>query len=93
VRIAQSAVANAVRHARATTIVLALHRGERCVSVTVSDDGRGFDPDAVVLAGPDGGHGLAIVRRRIALLGGTLSIDSSPGVGTSLTATIPMEDR
>jgi signal transduction histidine kinase len=93
VRIVQSAVANAVRHARATTIVLALHRGERCVSVTVSDDGRGFDPDAVVVAGPDGGHGLAIIRRRIALLGGTLSIDSSPGAGTSLTATIPVEDR
>ena len=93
VRIAQSAVANAARHARATRIVLALHRGERCVSVTVSDDGRGFDPDAAVPAGPDGGHGLAIIRRRIALLGGTLSIDSSPGAGTSLTATIPMEDR
>lgn len=93
VRIAQSAVANAVRHARASTIVLALHRGERCASVTVSDDGRGFDPDAEVTAGPDGGHGLAIIRRRVALLGGTLTIDTAPGTGTSLTATIPMEDR
>ncbi|MET9301966.1 sensor histidine kinase [Micromonospora aurantiaca] len=90
-RIAQSTVANTVRHAQATTAEITLsHLGDRIV-LHVVDDGRGFDPDH--LPAPDvdgGGFGLAAMRARMAALGGTLAVASAPGHGTAVTAELPL---
>ncbi|MFC9930885.1 sensor histidine kinase [Streptomyces sp. NPDC127190] len=89
-RVAQSALANTVRHARATRAEVALgHLGDR-VTVTVRDDGTGFEPDRLPAPDPEaGGFGLAAMRARLQSLGGTLTLVSAPGQGTTLTAELP----
>ncbi|EHR61043.1 sensor histidine kinase [Saccharomonospora cyanea] len=90
-RIVQSAIANTVRHAHATSAEVTLrYLGDR-VEVDVVDDGRGFVPGRLPSAGPQtGGFGLAAMRARVQSLGGTFTVDSAPGRGTALTARLPV---
>ena len=90
-RVAQSALANTVRHAHAGTAEITLsHLGDH-VALDVVDDGTGFDPDALPPPDPEaGGFGLAAMRARLDALGGTLSIESAPGHGTALAARLPL---
>ena len=78
-RVVQEALANAVRHAGATRVLLKVEARGAGVAVGVSDDGRGFDA-----AAPQGGHGLASMRRRAALLGATLDVGPGPQGGTEV---------
>ncbi|HET6706658.1 sensor histidine kinase [Amycolatopsis sp.] len=75
----QEALANVARHARANAVRLTIGAGEGWVTVRVADDGRGFDT-----ARSAGGYGLATMRDRLAATGGTVSIDSAPGSGTTV---------
>ncbi len=85
-RVAQEALHNAVKHARARTLDLTLEVREADVGLLIADDGRGFDP-----RGQYPGHlGLQSMRERTAAVGGTLEIDSSPGQGTRLEARFPL---
>jgi two-component system, NarL family, sensor histidine kinase DevS len=87
-RIVQEALTNAVKHgAAAHARVQVIERDDR-VSVLVSDDGRGFDPSARTA-----GFGLMGMRERSDLLGGRLSVDSSPGGGTTVSATFAVARR
>ncbi|OLF09747.1 two-component sensor histidine kinase [Actinophytocola xinjiangensis] len=92
-RIAQSALTNTVRHARATTAEVTLgYHGDRVV-LEVTDDGTGFDPDGLPAPDPaSGGFGLAAMRSRAHALGGTLTVGSTPGHGTTLTARLPLDE-
>jgi len=83
-RIAQEALHNALRHSGAGVIDICLYRTGRRVILSVTDDGRGFSPDA-----PASGLGLASMRGRAAAAGGTLSIGSTPGSGTTVTLAVP----
>ncbi|SCG34782.1 sensor histidine kinase [Micromonospora coxensis] len=84
-RIAQSALANAVAHAHAGRVELTLSYLGRQVALDVVDDGVGFDPGAADgRGGGDGGFGLDAMRARAAELGGTLSVESAPGQGTAV---------
>jgi signal transduction histidine kinase len=56
------------------------------VTLTIADNGRGFDPASP----PQGGIGLHSMRERLAALGGTLTIDSTPGRGTCIAARVPV---
>ena len=85
-RIAQQALANAVRHARARRVVLRLSRTGDALALDVRDDGAGFDPGAV----PAGRFGLVGMSERARLLGGTLAVESSPGAGTLVHARVPL---
>jgi signal transduction histidine kinase len=85
-RVVQEALANAVRHARPSRVVLRLRQEDGRVAVTVSDDGEGFD---VAGAGARHGLGLGLMRERVAELGGELRIDSTPGQGTSVRILLP----
>jgi PAS domain S-box-containing protein len=90
IRIIQEALANVYRHAGTDHARVRLEREERELRVTVEDDGRGFHPDALD-ASKRGHFGLAIMRERAEGLGGTLEVDSAPGRGTRVTATLPGE--
>ncbi|GAA0708516.1 sensor histidine kinase [Dactylosporangium roseum] len=84
-RIAQSALANTVRHAGATRAEVTLSYMEYHVALDVVDNGVGFDPDGDTgPQGDDGGFGLAAMRARAAELGGTLTVESAPGQGAAL---------
>ena len=82
-RIAQSAIANTVRHADATRAEMTLTYMDTRIALDVVDDGVGFDT-APVPVSAEGGFGIAAMRARTAALGGTLSVESAPGQGTAL---------
>jgi signal transduction histidine kinase len=86
-RIAQEALNNALRHAAASAVAISVHEEDGTVRVEVSDDGRGFDPDA-----PAAGFGLRGMRERVELVGGELEVESS-AAGTRITATLPELSR
>jgi signal transduction histidine kinase len=86
-RVVQEALANAVKHAQPTRIRLRLHQQDGQLAVTVSDDGAGFDPARVERHG----MGLGLMRERVAELGGTFQVDSTPGEGTSVRILLPKD--
>jgi signal transduction histidine kinase len=85
-RIVQEAVTNVAKHAVAGHVSITLTRKSSSVVAIVEDDGRGFDPGA---ARP-GGLGLLGMRERLALVGGTLRIESADGAGTTIAAEVPV---
>ncbi len=87
-RIAQEALQNVQKHARAAGVAIRLDITAAEVRLTVCDDGVGFDVSPLGPAG--GGYGLASVRERADLIGGTARIASRPGSGTTLTITAPI---
>jgi two-component system sensor histidine kinase UhpB len=86
-RVAQEALTNVRRHAGATQARVRLSRDGSAVVLQVEDDGAGFDPSH---PRPQGGLGVAGMRERMALIGGTLAVRSAPGEGTTITATAPV---
>jgi len=87
-RIAQESLNNLVKHARATTARFQVRKDSGMLRMTLEDNGVGFDYDAV-LQHSSSGLGLANLRERLRLLGGTLKIETAPGQGTRVTAEIP----
>ena len=85
-RVVQGALGNAVAHAHAQTVTVALTYETGRAKVEIADDGRGFDPDGVRPSAESDSFGLDVMRGRVAAVGGTLSVDSSPGQGTRVTA-------
>ncbi|MET9350995.1 sensor histidine kinase [Streptomyces termitum] len=89
-RIAQGAFANIREHAGADSTALTLTYLDDQVVLDVADDGSGFDPAAARDGGGVRGHGLPAMRVRVQQLGGTLTVESTPGEGTVLSASIPL---
>jgi len=87
-RVAQEALSNIARHSRASAVQVHLVFADRRVSLQVTDNGVGFDPNS-----GDGGFGLVSMRERLSQLGGWLEIASTPGEGTRLTAYLPLEEK
>jgi signal transduction histidine kinase len=88
-RAAQEALMNVARHSKASMVRLTLRRERRDVTLTVRDDGIGFSPG---LTGR--GQGLRGIQERLEAAGGTATIDSVPGTGTTLRLTCPaLRDR
>ena len=87
-RVAQEALANALKHAHADRIVLRLSQDDEKVHLSVKDFGLGFDPTA-----QSGGIGLTTMRERLRLCGGRLSVTSSPQTGTEVLAEVPAPVR
>ena len=79
-RTTQEALNNVAKHAEASKVVVAIHRNAELLTLSISDDGRGFDGST-----QRGGHfGLGNMRERIETVGGTISMQSNPGEGTSV---------
>jgi signal transduction histidine kinase len=87
-RIAQEALNNVVKHAGATQVQIRLKYDENNLSMQMSDDGKGFEPEAV---SKSGGFGLQGIQERVQQLGGTLKIESAPLRGTRLSVRIHLE--
>jgi signal transduction histidine kinase len=77
--ILKESVNNIAKHARCRTATITLAVDRRRLVLEIADDGRGFDPDA-----PTDGNGVASMRRRIAALGGRLTLETGPDRGTRL---------
>jgi signal transduction histidine kinase len=85
-RITQEALQNVVKHAAATSATVELVRSDGLLRLSVSDDGRGFDPTQQF----PGHIGLHSMPERAAKLGGTVVVESTPGQGTRVVAEIPL---
>jgi len=84
-RLVQEALNNVAKHSAAGRATLRVRRADDRIELLVSDDGQGFD-----LSGETDGFGLAGMRERVALVGGELQIESKPGGGTRVTASVPL---
>ena len=90
-RVAQEALNNCRKHARASKVVITLSYISNLVALDIQDDGVGFDPAQPRSATSDhsGGFGLNGMRERVEGLGGTLLVESVPGEGTTLLVELP----
>lgn len=84
-RVAQEALHNALRHSGAAEVRVSVRQGPRRVILDVTDDGKGFVPDAA-----PGGLGLASMHERAAAAGAALAVRSVPGRGTTVRLTVPL---
>jgi len=84
-RITQEALTNVVKHAHANRVSIVLTRRDGSVSAVIEDDGQGFSEGDST----DNGLGLIGMRERVALVDGRLTVESSPGVGTTLSIEVP----
>ncbi|WP_028060598.1 GAF domain-containing sensor histidine kinase [Candidatus Solirubrobacter pratensis] len=87
-RLVQEGLTNVVKHADATRVEIRVFDVADAVEIMLRDDGRGFEPHA-----DGGGFGLIGMRERVALVQGTLEVESAPGEGTTLRARIPARRR
>jgi signal transduction histidine kinase len=87
-RLVQEGLTNAAKHAGDAAVRVSVAETEEAVTIRVADDGPGFATDR-----RNEGFGLIGVRERVALTGGTLRIESAPGGGTTLEASIPPRRR
>ncbi len=88
-RMAQEALTNAVKHAAPKAVSILLHRTPAAVRLVIEDDGKGFDA-AGALSG--GRLGLVGMRERAHLVGGSMTLESSPGNGTTICITVALPE-
>ena len=91
-RVAQQGLANVVDHAEATRALVAIECAGDGVVLRVSDDGRGFDPDHVLVLSDIAHFGLIAMRERVEALGGRFRVTTAPGQGTVVEARLPLTD-
>ena len=87
-RIVQEALTNAAKNGHATHGTVEVIEGATTIQVGIRDDGNGFDPTTRTE-----GFGVLGMRERVALLHGTLEIESAPGHGTTVRCTLPVQRR
>ncbi len=90
-RVVQEALLNVRKHAHASQVNLKLWQDDEQLGLTISDNGRGFDPAQIVARPTErGGAGLANLQVRVEVMGGKVNIESdTTGQGTTITVTLP----
>ena len=93
-RVIQEACNNAIKHSEATSIHVRLIYEPSLLSVQITDNGRGFinEEEENVSRENNSGFGLSMMKERIFLLSGDLTVESSPGTGCCIIAQIPVEE-
>jgi signal transduction histidine kinase len=89
-RALQEALANAVRHARATRLTLTVAVDAEFLEIALCDDGWGFDPGHVAAKAAGQHLGLVSMRERMAMIGGACAVESAPGRGTTVRLSMPL---
>ena len=88
-RVAQEALTNAGRHARASRVDVSIQKLPRAVGLTIQDNGKSFQVERVLHAKRNKRLGLLGMRERVEMVGGSLRVESTPGQGTTIRAEIP----
>ena len=88
-RIAQEALTNVSRHARARRVDVLLRARKGSIVLIIEDDGVGFDPSSIQ---QEGHLGLLSMQERAEMVGGRLKIETQPGAGTTIIAEVPIAD-
>jgi signal transduction histidine kinase len=91
-RIAQEALNNAIKHAKAKNVWIRAWQEPRVLNCSIRDNGAGFDSHQLEKTSSQKGLGLIAMRERLSALGGTLRIVSCPGEGTELSIRLPLEE-
>jgi len=94
-RLVQEGLTNVLKHARAGKVSIVLEKKPDGFALVLEDDGIGFDPDNVGRgsgAGQTSGLGLSGMKERVALLGGTIAVESAAGKGCTIFVRIPLEE-
>lgn len=91
-RVAQEALTNVAKHARATRVELSIGERHGLVSMDIADDGTAFEVDRALSPALRGCLGLIGMRERVEMVGGSFSIDSAPGKGTCISVRVPLAD-
>ena len=86
-RVLQEAVSNAAKHSGAPRCRVSLYSADDQLHLEVRDEGKGFDTEVALAAS---GLGLVSMRERLTLVNGSIAIDSKPGAGTTIRATVPL---
>jgi signal transduction histidine kinase len=92
-RVVQEALTNVLRHAEASSVTVSVAAAGRELHVRIEDNGRGFDSGRPRTAGRTGGFGLLGMQERVELVGGRWEVQSRPGVGTVVSATLPIHEQ
>lgn len=85
--VSREGVMNALKHARATDVWITVREEDDHIVLRLRDNGRGFDPAA---PGPEGHYGMAMMRERAQVGGGTFHVTSAPGNGTVIEVRFPV---
>jgi signal transduction histidine kinase len=89
-RVAQEALSNVARHARASRVDVEIQKLPRAVGLTIKDNGKSFEVERVLHAKKNKRLGLLGMRERVEMVGGVLAVQSTPGKGTTIHAEIPL---
>jgi signal transduction histidine kinase len=92
-RVAQEALTNIARHAQASRAEVRIERLDGAVCMKIKDDGKGFQTEHVLHAKKNKRLGLLGMRERLEMVGGTFTMKSAPGKGTSVIAQIPLANN
>jgi signal transduction histidine kinase len=94
-RIFQEALTNIFKHARAKAVGIDVRRQGNCLSISIKDDGQGFDPNRYRMSEPnvDRGMGLSALKLRSRMIGADLTIESQPGHGTEIKLSVPIKEN
>jgi len=93
-RIVQESLNNIIKHAKAQNVSIILEKRDTRILLIIEDDGLGFDSDALLrIPARNRGVGLLGMKERIALVGGSFNIESTPGVGTTVLVHIPISSN
>lgn len=92
-RIIQETLTNIAKHAQATQVQVSMRKSRRKIILNISDNGIGFNPDSLQIVGKRGSLGIYGMRERVALLEGTLVIQSAARAGTAVTVEIPLSAK
>lgn len=90
-RITQEAINNAIKYANSTHIIVTVSHSSSILSITIDDNGKGFDMNKTKVKNGEGGMGMTFMKERIKYINGRLFINSEPGKGTRVTLNIPLE--
>lgn len=92
-RVVRELFFNIVKHAKARQVTLSIRKAERCLQISVEDDGVGTDMTRIGQGfGPSGGFGLFSISEQMKGIGGRLEIESTPGVGTLVVVDVPLDE-